>query len=31
VVTLPELLEEWLRSGAINRAHYEEAKDFLAR
>ncbi|MCS7260423.1 MAG: orotidine-5'-phosphate decarboxylase [Anaerolineae bacterium] len=31
VVTLPELLEEWLRSGAINRARYEEVKAFLAR
>lgn len=31
VVTLAELLEEWLRSGAIDRACYEEVKDFLAR
>jgi len=31
VVTLPELLEIWLRSGDINRTRYEEVKNFLTR
>ncbi len=30
VVTLPELLEEWLRVGAITRARYDEVRSFLA-
>ena len=31
VVTLAELLEEWLRSNAITYTQYEAVKDFLAR
>ncbi|MGQ9501941.1 MAG: orotidine-5'-phosphate decarboxylase [Anaerolineae bacterium] len=31
VVTLAELLEEWLRSNAITRAQYEAVLDFLAQ
>jgi uridine monophosphate synthetase len=31
VVSLPELLEEWLRAGSITRAQYDEVKSFLAR
>jgi uridine monophosphate synthetase len=31
VVTLPELLEEWLRAGSVTRAQYDEVKSFLAQ
>ena len=31
VVTLPDLLDEWLRSGAISREQFEEVKEFLTR
>jgi uridine monophosphate synthetase len=31
IVTLPELLDEWLRSGAITPAQFDEVKDFLTR
>lgn len=31
VAALPELLDEWLRSGAISREQFEEVKDFLTR
>jgi uridine monophosphate synthetase len=31
VVSLPELLEEWLRAGSITRAQYDEVKSFLVQ
>ena len=31
VAALPELLDEWLRSGAISREQFEEVKGFLTR
>jgi uridine monophosphate synthetase len=31
VITLPELLDEWLRSGTISPAQFDEVRDFLTK